>query len=375
MGAGSADFHAGHALPESKRRADAAARKIEDLQDQPGARLQAPGCTPQRPGCTGAALKGRRRRSEPRRMWLDAILLLVLGAYAAVGAWRGPAESALRLGAWVLGYGAAWLAATSLGAPLAEALGLAPLLGLPLAGCGAFLAVQVCAHVAIARVRSAGAAPALGGRVLGAALGAARGAVVVVLLGWLALVGDGLRAQGVAGLPAAGGSALGRASGALVERSALAALGGERPEARAVAALVARPAETVAAWRDLLAHPSLAALQADAGFWRDVEAGDLAGARTRSSFRALTADAALRRELGRLGLVTAAGAAHPVAFERELAAALGEAAERVSALRDDPEVQALLADPEIRARLERGDALGLLAHPGFQGLLRRVSAS
>jgi hypothetical protein len=308
-------------------------------------------------------------------MGLDALLLLILGAYAAAGAWRGPAESALRLAAWGLGYAAAFGAATWLGAPLAEALGVAPLLGLPLAGSAAFLGVQALAQLAIARLRREPGTPALPGRTLGAVLGAARGAVVVVLLGWLALLADGLRAQGLASLPAVGDSALGRASGLVVERSAEAALGAGRPEARALAALVARPAQTAAAWRALLAHPRLVALQADAGFWRDVEAGALDAARSRPSFRGLVGDAALRHELGRLGVVTAEAAAHPVAFERALGAALGEAAARVAALRDDPSLQALLADPEVRALLERGDALRLLAHPGFQDLLRRAGAS
>jgi len=308
-------------------------------------------------------------------MWLDALLLGALAAYAGVGAWRGPVESALRLSAWIAGYAAAWLAARALGAPLAHVLGIAPLLGFPLAGTTAFLATQVAFLLAILRTRRDGSPPAFAGRAVGAALGAARGAVIVVLLGWLATLGEGLRAQGVVALPALGDSTLGRASESLVERGTELALGAGRPEARAVAALVARPAETAAAWRDLLAHPRFAAVQSDTGFWRAVEAGDLAGARGAASFRALVADVSVRAELGRLGLVSPAAAAYPIAFERELSAALGSAASRVATLRDDPEVQALLADPDVRELLERGDALRLLAHPGFQTLLRRAGAS
>ena len=308
-------------------------------------------------------------------MWLDALLLLAFGGYAAVGAWRGPAESALRLGAWVVGYGAAFEAGAWLGAPLAAALGIAPFLGAPLVGTVAFLAVQVLTALAVARVRRDAEAPGLPGRALGAALGATRGAVVAVLLGWLALVADGLRAEGLSALPAVGDSALGRASGRVVERGAELVLGAGRPESRAVAALVGRPAETVAAWRSVLEHPRFRDVQSDDAFWRDVEDGDLEAAQNRPSYRALVADAGLRQELGRLGLVTPAAAAHPIAFERELGAALGEAAARVSALRDDPEVQRLLADPEVRRLFERRDALGLLAHPGFERLLRRATAS
>jgi hypothetical protein len=308
-------------------------------------------------------------------MVLDAVLLAVLALYAGLGAWRGPAESALRLGAWVAGYGAAWLAALSLGAPLASALGVAPLFGAPLAGAAAFLVVQALAHLAIVRVRRDAEAPAFPGRAAGAVLGAARGAVVVVVLGWLASVGAGLREHGIAALPWLERSALTDASGRVVERTAQLALGSERPEARAVAALVARPAETVAAWQEIVAHPRLVALQQDAGFWHAVEAGALDVAQERDSFRALAADPALRAELGRLGLVSPGATVHPAIFEREVSAALAEAASRVATLRDDPEVQALLADPEVRALLARGDALQLLVHPGVQSLLRRAGAS
>jgi hypothetical protein len=235
--------------------------------------------------------------------------------------------------------------------------------------------VQVLVSLAVARVRRDAGASGLPGRALGAALGATRGAVVAVLIGWLALVGDGLRGSGLAALPAVGDSALGRASGRVVERSTELALGAERPEARALAALLGRPAETLAAWRGVLEHPRFRALQGDGAFWRDVEDGDLEAAQGRPSYRALVADAEIRQELGRLGLVTPGAAAHPIAFERELGAALGEAASRVSTLRDDPEVQRLLDDPEVRRLLERGDALGLLAHPGFERLLRRAAAS
>jgi len=307
-------------------------------------------------------------------MLLDLVLVAALAAFAAAGAWRGPAETGLRLAGWIAGYGAAWLAATRLGPAVADALGVAPLVGLPLAGMGGFVAMQALVHVAVVLLRRDAEPPGPAGRVLGALLGAARGGVVVVLLGWLALLAEGMRAQGVAGLPATGDSAVGRASGLVVERAAT-ALAGERPEARAVAALVGRPAESIAAWRDVLAHPRVVALQSDPAFWHALEVGDAAAARARPSFRALAGDASLREELGRLGVVSPGAAINPGAFARELEAALTEAAARVAALRDDPEVEAFLADPEVRALLQRGDALRLLAHPGFQSLLRRASAS
>jgi hypothetical protein len=125
----------------------------------------------------------------------------------------------------------------------------------------------------------------------------------------------------------------------------------------------------------MLAHPRMVALQNDATFWSRFEAGDIEGALALPTARALIGDAGLRRQLATLGLVERSAAEHPIAFERELAHALAQASERIGRLRRDPEVRALLEDPEVLERVERGDAIGLLTHPGFQRVLERVSAS
>jgi len=311
-------------------------------------------------------------------VWLDAILFAVFLAFALLGAWRGALESGLRLAGWIAGYGAAVAAAAFLGEALASALGTPLWLAMPLAGTGGFLATQALCAVAIAVARrrrdEGGRGP--GDRVLGAAFGAARGALLALLIGWLGLLGDALRSEGMlASLPPLESSVGARWSGKVVESGAAAALGSGDPGARAVAALAARPRETLESLRGVLEHPRVLALQRDADFWRDVEAGDVEGALARPSARVLIGDVGLRRQLASLGLVDPAAAEHPIAFERALAATLAEVSARLEAMRSDPEVRALFEDPEVLGLVERRDALGLLGHPRFQSAIRRAGAS
>jgi membrane protein required for colicin V production len=310
-------------------------------------------------------------------VWLDLVLLAVFLVFALLGAWRGALESGLRLAGWIAGYVAAAAAAAMAGDAVAAAVGVPDWLGMPLAGTLAFFATQLlfAVAIAIARRRRDEAERGPGDRILGAAFGAARGALLALLIGWLALLGDALRSQGMlAALPPLDASLGAQWSGRVVESGTAAALGAD-PGARAVAALAARPRETLDSLRAVVEHPRVVELQRDSEFWLEVEAGDVERALARPSAQALTGDVELRRELASLGLVDRAAAEHPVAFERALAEALGEVSVRLAALRSDPEVRALLEDPEVLGLVERGDALGLLSHPRFRSVIARASAS
>lgn len=311
-------------------------------------------------------------------MWLDLLLLVVLLAFTLLGAWRGALESGLRLSGWIAGYVAAALAAHFAGGSVAALFGAPAWLGMPLAGIFAFLAVQLAFAIAIvlARRRREQTEPGSGDRALGALFGAARGGLLIVLAGWLALFADAFRGQGlIAGLPALEGSRAAGWSGLVVEEAAGAALGRSDPGARAATALAAHPRRTLETLEDVLAHPLVVNLQGDAAFWKRVEAGDVDAALELPSARALTLDAELRGQLASLGLVDAAAAADPAAFERALADALGAASRRLAELRSDPEMRALLEDPEVLDLVERRDAFGLLTHPRFQSVIRRATAS
>jgi uncharacterized membrane protein required for colicin V production len=310
-------------------------------------------------------------------MGFDLLLFGLLLAFAALGAWRGAVESALRLAGWILGYGVAVYAGAVFGDDLAAAAAIPAWAGIPLAGTAAFLVVQALFSIAVAIARKkrrerdevSGA-----DRVLGACFGAARGALVVALIGWIGLVVGALQSQGqLAALPATDSSMAARFSGAMVERGAGAVLGREDAGARVATAIAARPKETMDAMRGVLDHPRVAALQNDADFWRRVDQGDVDGALALPSARALVADPALRGQLAQLGLVEPAEAASAEAFDRALRTALDGAVQRLAKLRNDPEMRALLNDPEVLELVERRDALGLLSHPRFRSVLRRAS--
>jgi uncharacterized membrane protein required for colicin V production len=309
-------------------------------------------------------------------MAFDLLLLGLLAIFTALGAWRGALESGMRLAGWLAGYGAAVWAGAAFGDDLAGRAAIPGWAGIPIAGAAAFLVVQALAAVgiAIARARRRGRTCGTGDRMLGATFGAARGALVVALIGWAGLVLGALQSQGeLVALPRTDDSLAARWSGAVVEQGAGAVLGRDDAGARVATAIAARPRETMEALRGVIEHPRIAELQGDAAFWSRIDSGDLDGALEEPSARALVADPALRGQLAELGLVTSEEAASADAFEAALRSALAGAMNRLAELRDDPELRALLSDPEVLGLVERRDALGLLSHPRFREVLRRAS--
>jgi len=315
-------------------------------------------------------------------MWLDLVLFGVLVAFALLGGFRGALESGLKLLSLGACYAIAVVAARSSGPALGEAFGLSPLVAMPVAGTLGFLAGHVLFALGIVALRASrrrrddegvrGAAD----RLLGAAFGFARGGLLVLLVGWLGLLVGALHEGGVAtALPDPGPSHVARWSGKVAGAGARRALGGDAPAARMVEALAAEPGRTLKAARAVVAHHRVVELQRDGVFWSALEAGRVEHALTRSSFDDLAHDAALREELADLGLIDDAAAATPEAFSAAMEPVLREVGARVAALRSDPEFQALLRDPEILGLLERGDTFGVLAHPRFQSLVRRVAAA
>jgi uncharacterized membrane protein required for colicin V production len=304
-------------------------------------------------------------------MGFDLLLLALFVAFTALGAWRGALESGLRLAGWIGGYAAAVYAALTFGDDLAARAAIPGWAGMPLAGVAAFLVVQafLSIAIAIARKRRDGDERSGADRAVGALFGAARGALVVALVGWAGLFVDALQSQGrLAALPATGTSVGTQLAGAMVERGIGAVLGRDDPGARLATALAARPRESSDALRGVLEHPRVDALQNDAEFWARADQGDLEGAFALPSARAFVGDPEIRSRLAELGLVGPEAAANADAFEVELRAALGEAFERIAKIRS-----ALASDPELLDLVARKDALGLLSHPRFQTLLRRAS--
>jgi hypothetical protein len=312
-------------------------------------------------------------------MALDLVGLVILGLFVALGAARGALASGVALLALGAGYASGILAATALGPAFAAAFGLPALLAPAVAGSAAFAAVFLACSLAGAllqrreRALLAGAPRPRTDRLGGAGFGALRGALVVLLLGWLAQWVDALGRVEQAPRPSfAEGSRVGALSQSAVEAGARAALGGENPGARAAARLLARPAQTLPELQSVLEHPQLDALADDAIFWTLVEAGDVDRALDRIAFLRLAHDARLRARLASLGLLDEAGAASPAAFRREARQVLVAVGPRLRRLREDPELHRLAEDPEVVRLLERGEVLGLLQHPGFRRVVARV---
>ena len=310
------------------------------------------------------------------------LLFGVLLGFALLGAWRGRRwRAASASPGWIVGYAAA----AAVGRLAARGRGRSPRRARSGSACpspGRFASSRPRRSSPSPSRWRGGAAtrsePARGDRALGAAFGATRGArLALVLVGWLAPLGDALRSEGMlAALPSRRGAPSARAGAARSSRAARA-----RRSGRAIPGRARSPR-----WRRTRARPSSrcgrcssirasSTLQRDADFWHAVEGGDVerrprAAERPRPRRRRAACAASSRS----LGLVDARRRRKP---DRLRARARGRprrgAAARLATLRNDPEVRALLEDPEVLGLVERGDALGLLAHPRFQSVLRRAT--
>jgi hypothetical protein len=317
-------------------------------------------------------------------MSLDLLALAVLALFVALGAARGALASGTALLALGAGYASGILAASTLGPFFAAAFGVPALLAPAAAGTAgfavAYLACTLAGSLLGRRERAIrerafrGRAPrTIGDRLGGAAFGAVRGALVALLLAWLAQWVDALgRVEHAARPSFAEGSRVGAISQDAVEAGARAALGGENAGARAAARLLARPAQTLPELQSVLEHPRIDELANDGVFWTLVEAGEVERATNRLAFVQLAHDRRLRARLAALGLLDEAAAAGPEGFRDEAKRVLEEVGPRLRLLREDPELHRLAEDPEIVRLLEQGELLGLLAHPDFQRVVTRV---
>lgn len=324
-------------------------------------------------------------------MILDQVALGILAFFVLVGLFRGALASALGIVSLVGSYAVALLAGSWLGGPAAAAIGLSPLLGAPVAGAAAFLVASlgmgVVSRRLVRRRREAleTASPPVRAldRVGGGALGALRGAFVVVLVGWLVAFADAVRVAVVppdtvmANAPTspiaeAAASDTARIAQRAVEIGAGVVLGGT-PSGRLTTRLLARPAEALTAFRGVLANRSVEKLRDEAAFWEALQRGDTERALANGSFRALAFDPSLRRELSQLGIVSTDVADSPQTFQAALDAVVRELAPRIEGIANDPEVQALARDPAVLQALERGDRWALLRHPGIRRLAEKLA--
>lgn len=307
-------------------------------------------------------------------MWLDALALVLLAIFAALGARRGALATGLSLAGLVTGYAVAILAGRHLGDVAAEAFGVSPLFGAPIAGTLAFCFVGFDFFLLswILRRRSDGViTPA--SRVGGAFFGAARGSLVVLLIGLLALWVDALPQlasrepsdEPIADTP------LRTVTRAVVQAGVETALG-DTPGADLAARALAQPGAAIEQIRTLAARPEIVALAEDGDFWAYVENDAVQAALEQPSFQKIQWNNALRGELASLGVVDSIAAGDPALFALEMRGALEKIGPRLHQLRNDPDLAKLAADPAVADMVQRRDVVGLLANPRFQQVLSKA---
>ena len=314
-------------------------------------------------------------------MWLDAITLVVFVLFVITGAIRGTLATGMKLLSLLAAYAIAIWLAPRFGIRLAESLSIPGLLGVPLAGMmlflGSYALLSMLAFVAqIIERRWRGNWPRTASdRAGGAAFGAVRGALIAVLLGWLALWMDGLRAAGgTEFIPDPGLSSVAAGAREVVETGGGLLLGDSSAASRVTIQLMARPAETVEGFQTLLENPHVRGLQSDDLFWSYVAHGSLDAALNQASFLGIAYDDTLRHQFADLGVVRETAASDPRLFRNAVKQALEEIQPRIKGLMNDPEVHALLQEAEVQRALHNGDAMALLRHPGVQRLVTRVTS-
>ena len=214
-------------------------------------------------------------------------------------------------------------------------------------------------------------------RFLGATFGAVRGALLAMMVVYLAMWFDALRATGAAAvLPEIGDSVAADVTSGVVQsaiesavdtsRARRALHGALRGAARGLGGRAPGESSTIRTSREL---------RGDARFWNDVEDGNLDAALQRSSFHELAQRCAAAAAGSRdLGLVTDEAALDAESVPRNRSHRCSRRSGRGCAgCTTTPPMQELLADPAVVAMLENGDTLGLLAHPKFRELVSRVS--
>jgi uncharacterized membrane protein required for colicin V production len=313
-------------------------------------------------------------------MWLDVLVLAILGWFSWAGMRRGGLAAGLGILTLGVAYAAAFVAAPIFAAPVADGFGLPELLGIPVAGsigfAVAFIAMAIFSKMMCRRVEGDGdEGRSVRDRFLGGAFGAVRGAFVVALLCYLALWVEALRLSGAAdGIPALGDSAAAALTSSVVEAGIESALSESGRTGHVVARLAANPGAAVVDLQSVVSNPRVIAVQEDKHFWANVEAGAIGAALNTRSFSELSEDEELRHQMASVGLIDPESAEKPDLFRAAVGDVLREVGPRIRNLRNDPELKELLDDPEVVAMVESGDTLGLMNHPRFRRLVSRVAS-
>src|SRR5262245_22143754 len=207
-------------------------------------------------------------------MWLNAIAGVVVAACIAAGAWAGALVTGLRIAALVLSYGAAVVLGPALAPDLGTRFGLGGVLATVVAGSAVFVAANLVLWIAarlarrLRRRNNADRSPR--DRFIGAIFGAVRGALIAMMLVYLAMWLDALRAIGkTPAVPAIGESVAVDVTSGVVRSAIESAVDTSDPAARFTARFAAQPSVSAAELQSLIDDPAFARLRGDARFWND----------------------------------------------------------------------------------------------------------
>jgi uncharacterized membrane protein required for colicin V production len=312
-------------------------------------------------------------------MWLNALAALVLFACVASGAWRGALATGLGIAVLVFSYTAAVLGGPALAPAVGGALGLAGVPATLAASTASFAIVYALLGIAARRARRLGPRENVGrsprDRFLGASFGALRGALLALMVVYLAMWLDALRAtRGGGESPEVGDSIAAAITSSVVESAIETAVDTSEPAGRFAVRFAARPAVSASDLQALVEDPDFAQLRSDTRFWNEVEDGNVAAALQHRALLDVADDAQLRQRFARLGLVADEAAFDAKVFRQSIGQVLEQIGPRLRGLRSDPAMRELMADPAVVAMARDGNTLGLLAHPKFRELVSRFGA-
>jgi uncharacterized membrane protein required for colicin V production len=310
-------------------------------------------------------------------MWIDAVAVLLVVAFTALGCWRGTLATLLQMITLLAAYGLAFVLGPRLGPQLALELDLPELAGSAITGIGIFVLATLVLSTVAYFIRKRDEADRNGRSILdragGGALGLVKGALVALLVGFLAnWLAAGRSIAQISAIPDTSASRVGPLSRDVIERAARPLIDESDPGARVALHLATRPGETLVAARNLMERDEIRALEGDSLFWSYLENEQIDSALNTRTFLEISYRREIRQQFVDFGLADPRGVEDTKFFRDEMKAMLEELAPRVRALRSDPELARLSSDPEIARAIEERDTAALLAHPGLQELVQRV---
>jgi len=304
--------------------------------------------------------------------------------FVLLGALRGTFATATGLVALILSYVSAFMLGSALGSTVADRLELALIVGVAIAGGVAFLITHLVVIVVAGRVRRMLALRHEPDerpqrhwldRVGGAACGALRGGLILMLIGWVMIwlgAGRDLGVERLANVPDTADAQLTKLTQKVVKGVVLAAMSGEGATVTFAARVATDPTPTLRSIRQFLDDPRIVAWGKDTRFWNEVENGDVDAAFESTTFLRAIRYKPLREHMATLGLISPEAVNDSRIFRDELTRVLRQVGPKIRQVRRAPELQQLAQDEALVEHLRNGDTMKIVTDPAVQHLVSRI---